>query len=48
MESDIFDVIENALAKAGYKIIDGDGNAIVVRHVNSDTDYQISVSEIAQ
>lgn len=47
MESDIFEVIENALARAGYKIMDGDKDAIIIRHTNSDTDYQISVSEIA-
>lgn len=45
MESDIFEVIENALAKAGYKVLDGDENSIIIRHANSDTDYQILVKE---
>lgn len=45
MESDIFEVIESALAKAGYKVLDGDGDSIIIRHNNSDTDYQIHVKE---
>lgn len=45
MESDIFDVIETALAKAGYKVLDGDGDSIIIRHGNSDTDYKIHVKE---
>ena len=45
MESDIFKVIESALAKAGYKVLDGDGDSIIIRHSNSDTDYQIHVKE---
>ncbi len=47
MESDIFDIIENALAKAGYKVLNGDKNSIVIRHVNSDTDYVVTVEETA-
>lgn len=47
MESDIFEVIETALARAGYKIMDGDSNSIIIRHANSDSDYEIKVNEIA-
>lgn len=47
MESDIFDVIENALAKAGYTVLDGEENSIIIRHKNSDSDYEIKVSEIS-
>lgn len=47
MESDIFEVIENALAKAGYKILDGDARSIIIRHANSENDYQIKVEEVA-
>lgn len=43
MESDIFEVIEFALAKAGYKVLDGDEKSIIIRHVNSDSDYRITV-----
>lgn len=44
VESDIFEVIEYALAKAGYKILDGDEDTIIIRHSNSDSDYCIKVS----
>ena len=47
MESDIFEVIEFALAKAGYKILDGDSGSIIIRHAASDTDYRIAVIEEA-
>ena len=47
MESDIFEVIECALAKAGYKVLGGDRNSILIRHPNSDTDYRITVAEEA-
>lgn len=46
MTSDIFDVIESALAMAGYKILDGDADSVIIRHKNSDIDYEIKVSEI--
>lgn len=46
MESDIFEVIEAALARAGYTIMDGEEYSIIIRHKNSDTDYQIMVNEI--
>ena len=47
MLSDIFDVIENALAKAGYLIMDGDNSdSVLNRDKNSDSDYEIKVSEI--
>lgn len=48
MESDIFEVIETALKKAGYRVLDGDRYSIVIRHENSDTDYKISVNETQQ
>ncbi|MBQ7346010.1 MAG: hypothetical protein IJW45_08125 [Oscillospiraceae bacterium] len=46
MENDILEVIECALAKAGYKVLDGNKNSIIIRDANSDTDYNIRVSEI--
>ena len=46
MESDIFEVIEVALARAGYTIMDGEENSIIIRHKNCDRDYQITVNEI--
>ena len=50
MESDILDIIENALARGGYTIMDfgrkpnGD-NFIVISHRNSDDNYEITVKE---
>lgn len=46
MESDIFEVIEYALAKAGYKVLDADLNSIVLRHENGDRDYEVKIVEI--
>ena len=46
MERDIFEVIETALAKAGYKILDGDGDSIIISHPNSEKDYVIKLFEI--
>ena len=50
MESDIFDTIEAALTRNGYKIMGeaeapNDGSAIIIRHPNSDQDYRITVQE---
>ena len=45
MESDIFDVIETALKKAGYVILDGDENSVIIHHPNSDSDYIVRVVE---
>ena len=47
MESDIFEVIKFALARAGYKLLDGDKNSVIIRRANSDTDYIIRVEEIS-
>lgn len=46
MESDIYEVIETALARAGYKVMDGDRLSIIIRHSASDTDYEIKVTEL--
>lgn len=46
MEDDIFEVIGCALALAGYKIMDGDSDSIIIRHANSDMDYEIIVKEL--
>ena len=46
MESDIFEVIEIALKKAGYQIKDGDHDSIIIGHPNSDTDYIIRVRDV--
>ena len=45
MENNIFEIIENALALAGYKVLDGDKKCVIVRHSATDTDYRITVEE---
>lgn len=45
MESDIFEVIETALKKAGYKIKDGERDSVIISHPNSSSDYVIYVRE---
>lgn len=47
MVSDIFEVIETALSKAGYIIYDGNKDSIIVRLKNSDIDYELKVIKIA-
>ena len=48
MLSDIFTVIEAALMKAGYVVLDGDRDSVIIHHPNSDDDYIIKVSEIEE
>ena len=42
----IFSVIEAHLAFAGYTILDGDGNSIVIRDKDADEDYAIIIHQI--
>ena len=42
----IFDVMESALALAGYEIMDGDRDSVIIRHCTSDSDFEIKVDEI--
>lgn len=39
----IFDVIETALANAGYVILDGDQDTVIVRDKASDSDFSIHI-----
>lgn len=43
----ILEIVESALAKAGYKVLDGDRETVIVREAGSDTDYKIKVTEVA-
>lgn len=45
MNKEIFDVIESALTRAGYKILDGDAYTVIVRDCKTDKDYEIEVKE---
>lgn len=43
----IFDVIDEALARAGYQMMDGDSESVIVRDCENDVDYCIKAEEIA-
>ena len=43
----IFALIEPVLACAGYRIMDGDHDTLIIRNNETDTDYEIRVEEIA-
>lgn len=42
----IFSFIDSAVALAGFKVLDGDRNSVIIRHCESDTDFEIKVEEI--
>lgn len=46
IKTHILDVIESGIALSGYKIMDGDRDSIIIRHCESDTDFEIKVDEI--
>lgn len=43
---EVFEIIEDALALAGYKILDGDKDTVVIRDAKNDMDFEIRVLEI--
>lgn len=45
-KQEIFDIIESSLALAGYDVIDGDRDNVIIRHGESDTDYEIKIEEL--
>lgn len=46
MEQDkILEIVDNACAVAGLKVLDGGADFIIIRDCQSDTDYRITVSE---
>ena len=49
-QAHVLDICATALALAGYKILDGDRDGIIIRRVCSsafEVDYQIKVEEVA-
>lgn len=44
----IFETMEIALARAGFRILDGDKDTIIIREPGEDRDFQIRVEEIAE
>lgn len=45
-KSEIIDVIENALARAGYDILDVEPNAITIRNTKEDKNFEIRIEEV--
>ena len=43
----LFEAVERAAANAGFKVLDGDDDAIVVRDARSDTDFTIHINELS-
>ena len=46
-EYKILEIIDNTLALAGYKVIDGYDCDIIIRNAKEDADYEIKVTRIA-
>ena len=44
---ELFSVITNYLARAGYEVLDGDASKFVIRDKLKDADFEITISEIA-
>lgn len=42
----IFEVMEIALASAGFRLLDGDRDTVIIRNKEEDRDFQIKVEEI--
>jgi hypothetical protein len=45
MEEHVLEVVSNALALAGYNVLDGDRECVIIRHSESDTDYKVTIEE---
>jgi len=43
----IYEIIENALARAGYRILENDKDNFLFRDKNADMDYEIKINESA-
>lgn len=47
MKEDIFETIEIALARKGYRLMDRYDDTLVIRDVQSNTDFEITITETA-
>lgn len=45
MQNDLFEVIEPALEKAGYQVVDGYDNQIIIRAKDCKTDILLTLSK---
>ncbi len=46
IEERVFNVIDTALANAGFKVMDGGRDYVIIRHSASDTDFEIKLQEL--
>jgi len=44
----IFEVIDHALDLAGFDILDGDRDSVIVRDAGNDLDFEIKVEELVK
>ena len=44
---ELFSVITNYLARAGYEVLDGEASKCVIRDKLKDADFEITISELA-
>lgn len=44
----IFETIEAALTKSGYKVLDGDSDSVVVRRIEDGADFEIKVNKLEE
>jgi hypothetical protein len=44
---ELFSILTNSLARAGYEILDGDMSRFVIRDKEKDEDFEITISKIA-
>lgn len=47
MKKKILEIIDNSLAAAGFKVMDGDADSIIIRDAEHDADFAIKVEDLA-
>lgn len=45
MKDKIIECIEMALSRAGYQVMDGDADSVIIRDKNLDQDFEVKVTE---
>ena len=46
MEPEIFGCFEQAIALAGFKVMDGDHDHVIIRHIATGNDYEVTIKKI--
>jgi len=42
----LLDILANAVAIVGYKVMDGDNHSVIIRDCNADRDFEITIKEV--